>query len=698
MSTEEKVPEFGSVAMKPARTLDAGSRVTITLTYTVGGKGIAEGGSIVVGFPETWEQPLAPQLYNVPWQPLADEAARDRIRTYSPRNISVEMETEGLATPRLFAEQHWARIVVAHGGLAQGDKITLTYGDTTWGSDGAFVGNTPRNDQAIRVFVDADRKGRYTEVAGSPLKVDVVPGPPARIAVVAPSLARFDEEFTLRVAITDEQHNRPRAVVRGHLKGKAVIVVKKGRRGKSRTLFRQELKEGDNNFKVFRTVRLSAGGDLKVAVSDESGDLFGLGNPVLVDAGPDVPASVESAQEAADETAEAKPEAEDTGPAVEATAEGQAKEAESAPKEKHWQIYWGDIHGKSEWTPGARKTTLDQYYAYGKEVALLDFCAVTDEGAGFREDAWAAAQEAARKHHVSGEFVTFKAFEWASSLYGHRSVYFMGDRAELKLDDKGNLDWLDIRDFYGLFRDRDVIIVPQNTFVWTNWDFHDPVHECLVEIYSTWGACEKHGNPRWTHSEIPGGGVQAALARGYRMGIIASSDTQFGMPGRSYPERWEVKPFQGGLAAVYAKELTREAIFDAFKRRHCYGTTGARIIVEFFVNDQPMGSEVEIPFQESEAPRRLKVRVIGAEDIREVVIVRNNVDIYRVGGSGPWVEFDYEDDEAMREAMAESEQTECGAGSIYYYLRVTQSDGEMAWCSPVWTTLGSPPEPGKVKG
>ena len=37
-----------------------------------------------------------------------------------------------------------------------------------------------------------------------------------------------------------------------------------------------------------------------------------------------------------------------------------------------------------------------------------------------------------------------------------------------------------------------------------------------------------------------------------------------------------------GLAAVWAKENTREAIFDAMERKEVYGTTGSRILVRFF--------------------------------------------------------------------------------------------------------------------
>ncbi len=88
----------------------------------------------------------------------------------------------------------------------------------------------------------------------------------------------------------------------------------------------------------------------------------------------------------------------------------------------------------------------------------------------------------------------------------------------------------------------------------------------------------------------------------FQFGVIASTDTHLGTPGAAQedqflghggagvpagdgvppglPDELEYNP--GGLAVLWAQENTRDALFDAMRRREAYGTSGPRIVSRFF--------------------------------------------------------------------------------------------------------------------
>jgi hypothetical protein len=121
--------------------------------------------------------------------------------------------------------------------------------------------------------------------------------------------------------------------------------------------------------------------------------------------------------------------------------------------------------------------------------------------------------------------------------------------------------------------------------------------------------------------------------------------------------------------AFQADELTREEIWESLAKRQVYGTTGARILLEFTLNGYPMGSE--IPDKDLHIPRLGQIYVLGTAVLISVEVIKNNEVMERFPCTGLMEEYTFSDETY-------------GTPGDYYYVRVTQSDGHQAWSSPIW--------------
>jgi hypothetical protein len=140
------------------------------------------------------------------------------------------------------------------------------------------------------------------------------------------------------------------------------------------------------------------------------------------------------------------------------------------------------------------------------------------------------------------------------------------------------------------------------------------------------------------------------------------------MPGRRRSATKGTPGYQTrayGLTAVYATENSREAIFEALRARRCYAATD-RIVLDFHINGHRMGEEVRL-----QEPRHIYVRASGTAPFTQIDLLKNNRTIYRTGEGETDVAFET------------SDRTQIEPGD-FYYLRVVQVDGGMAWASPIW--------------
>ena len=345
-------------------------------------------------------------------------------------------------------------------------------------------------------------------------------------------------------------------------------------------------------------------------------------------------------------------------------------------REPRLRLFWGDLHGHTENSDGTG--TIDHYYWYARQVSRLDFAAVSDHvGYGTPEEKWRRFQEGAKRYYEPGRFVTFLACEWSTAWWGDRNIYFLSDKEGNPVP-KGTVE-----DLWRNLEGKRAIVIPHHPAYpiglrGADWRCHNPQFERLVEIASMHGLSEFYGNPGECGGErsnmgpaTPGGFVREALAKGLKLGIIASSDDHSGRPGSSQWGKWG-DGYSSPLVAVWAPELTREAIFEALYHRRCYGTTGARMILFFEMDGHEMGDEYA-----TDKPPRVVARVVGTAPIKVLQIVKNGRVVCERAGEGMVSGLEWTDENFV-------EPYAC------YYLRVEQVDREIGWSSPIWVNSLAP--------
>jgi hypothetical protein len=333
-------------------------------------------------------------------------------------------------------------------------------------------------------------------------------------------------------------------------------------------------------------------------------------------------------------------------------------------------VYFGDIHSHCELS-GDAVGDPDQAYRYARNFFGLDFAGLSDHSP--RGARWEHAMEVANRQNRPGRFVTLLGFEWSDPKAGHRNIYYRGDAGpDQPTGLKSNMtpwwDWLAEQDI-------EAVTIPHHTNTqaaqikangepaWgpADWSVINHRYQRVVEICQNRGSFEVPGGPirelRVLRKDC-GASVQTALAEGHRLGFIGSTDTHSGRPGNG-----------AARCAVLAAELSRTAVYDAIHNRTCYATTGPHIIVIFSVNQQPMGTEIVA--DGADAPRTVTWRAVGTCPIARVDLLRNNRVVRTGEPDTDDVSGRYTDDSAL----AEKE---------WWYLRVIQSDGNLAWSSPVW--------------
>lgn len=331
-----------------------------------------------------------------------------------------------------------------------------------------------------------------------------------------------------------------------------------------------------------------------------------------------------------------------------------------------YQLYVGDLHAHDFLSEAEGYT--DEVYRWAIEDRRLDFVSVIPQSHGWHDnETWTVTKYMNERFLKEGEFVTFLGFEWQHTGYGDKVVHFLGgDQPYLPVDDPR---YSCPAGLYDALRESDAFVISHHTAYppgnWcpaTDFDAIDTDIERVVEIWSMHGSSEGYNNDdRPLRNMDSRYTVMEALRKGLRLGFVAGSDTHSARPGGSAKEPLG---YWGGLAAVWAKDLTRRSLFEAIHARRTYALTRARIVLRMTVNDAWMGSELL-----ASDTARIRIEAWAPLPIAKVEIVKNAELLKEFGPFGDECRIEHED---------------TTGGSTFYYCRVTQIDGELAVCSPVW--------------
>lgn len=367
-------------------------------------------------------------------------------------------------------------------------------------------------------------------------------------------------------------------------------------------------------------------------------------------------------------------------------------------QESDRNLFWGLLHGESERVDSTEN--IESCLRHFRDDKHLNFYGSScfDALEETSNELWKVISQNIQDFNEEDRFGTFLGFQYkgTSPKEGLRHFIYLKDNKPIlrQKDSKSST----LGKIYKSHSPKDFLVIPSFTMgSGSPFDFTEftPEYERVVEIYNAWGCSErsaKEGNLRPIAieeggkgvKEDPAGSIVNALKAGCRFGFVAGGLDDRGI----YTDFFDSDQIQysPGLTAIICAKHNREALLEALSQRSCYATTGERIILGFHIANQSMGSELSIATKPGlKVNRHISGYVAGTAPIEIIEIIRCGEVIKTIHPDSTYhLDYDYDD---MIDFEKVAIKKPDGTPFLFYYLRVIQKDGHMAWSSPIWIDL-----------
>ena len=359
-------------------------------------------------------------------------------------------------------------------------------------------------------------------------------------------------------------------------------------------------------------------------------------------------------------------------------------------------LYWGLLHGESERVDST--DNIEACLRHFRDDCGFNFFATSpfDTEEETSNELWKNISSNVSEFNEDERFCCMLGMQWSGETpqEGLRQFLYCKDnkpllrKAELKNNALGKI--------YRSHTPKELLSIPQFTmgsksvYDFSQWS---PEFERVVEIYNAWGSSEctakdpcgssmpiAHEGKKGI-SGVAEGAVQKALAANCRFGFVAGGLDDRGVFSSFY-DGGQIQ-YYPGLTAILATAYTRDALFDALQKRSCYATTGMRILVGIQLAGATMGQELDSKLKPGlYYNRHITGYVAGTAEIERIELIRNGEICHQWISPATHFEFSWDDNEDFRNFAYIPEDGK--PPFLYYYLRVLQKDGHMAWSSPLW--------------
>ena len=412
------------------------------LRFTVGQAGLARGGAIRIlsqhGF--TWDMWGGIFLQNR--NPKAVNYLSYRTSTGAP------LHWKGYPQygPESLSEQYFPwesanELTLVGEALDQGDWIEVVFGDRSQGSPGVQMQLIDETAFEQRVFAYSFGQGEFLPLPEVP-SIQVLAGTGRDLKVIAASDWDVGKPGWVNVWV-DDGFGNPAESYRGNVTLEAIS---------GGACARRSFSEADRGAYRFEELTLSRPGVVRFRARDDEG-LEAISNPVRVH--------------------------------------------RVMPQEK---IYWGDLHTHTKYSDG--RGTPEEMYDFGKRIAAIDFCAVSDHAFITTDWMWEEIVETTNRLNEPGRFVTFVGFEWSgpSDVGGDHNVYTVNNSLPL-MRSYLRYNYRNLRNYHGAgkqaghvedlfrmlgaeYRDENILVIPHYGGRPGNPEWHNSQLQRQIEVFS----------------------------------------------------------------------------------------------------------------------------------------------------------------------------------------------------------------------